>query len=201
MLTVYHAPHSRSDRVVWLLEEIGAPHARIDVDIRRNDGSGARDPRNPHPDGKVPALVHDGALVTETAAILLYLTDLFPDAGLGPTAGQAGRGAYLTWLAWYGATMEPAYLLALTGYGDDPILRATVRGPAEAVARIEAALDGQDFLLGDRFSAADLLVSSPFKFFPEMVPGTGPIAGWIARCTDRPAYRRLAEAGTIAGGG
>ena len=67
MLTLYHAPQSRSSRFLWLLEEIGEPYTVEYVDIRRADGSGAPDPRNPHPDGKVPALLHDGQLVTEAA--------------------------------------------------------------------------------------------------------------------------------------
>jgi glutathione S-transferase len=61
MLTLFHAPFSRSSRLVWLLEELGADHEIHYCDIARMDGSGGRDPANPHPDGKVPALIHDGA--------------------------------------------------------------------------------------------------------------------------------------------
>ena len=67
MLTFYHAPHSRSGRIMWLLEEIGADYGTRYVDIVYGDGSGRRDPDNVHPDGKVPALVHDGALLTRAA--------------------------------------------------------------------------------------------------------------------------------------
>ena len=91
MLTLFHAPWSRSSRLVWLLEEIGVGYEICYCDIPRMDGSGARDPRNPHPDGKVPALLHDDVLVTESAAVALYLTDLFPEAGLG-AQWVAGRG-------------------------------------------------------------------------------------------------------------
>jgi len=80
MLTLYHAPRSRSFRSLWLLEEIGQPYELKNVSIRRGDGSGARDPSNPHPHGKVPALRHDGTTVFETPAIALYLTDTFPAA-------------------------------------------------------------------------------------------------------------------------
>lgn len=86
MLTLFHGPKSRSGSTVWLLEELGVPYETKVVDIRRADGSGARDSANPHPHSKVPCLQHDGLRVFETAAITLYLTDLFPDAiSLGGT--------------------------------------------------------------------------------------------------------------------
>jgi glutathione S-transferase len=100
MLTLHHAPQSRSSRILWLLEELGADYDIVYTNIPRMDGSGGPDPANPHPDKKVPALVHDGRLVTESVAIALYLTDLFPKAGMGPAVGGPDRGAYLTWLAY-----------------------------------------------------------------------------------------------------
>src|SRR5262245_16832534 len=98
MLTLHHAPRTRSSRIVWLLEELEAPYQIQYTTIARADGSGGPDAANPHPDKKVPALVHDGALITESAAIILYLTDLFPEAGLGPRVGDRQRGPYLSWL-------------------------------------------------------------------------------------------------------
>jgi glutathione S-transferase len=88
MITLYHAPQSRSSRMLWLLEEIGAPYETKIVTIRSADGSGAVDPANPHPHGKVPTLVHDGQVIFESAAIALYLADLFPEAKLGPRVGE-----------------------------------------------------------------------------------------------------------------
>ena len=76
MLRLHHAPRSRSSRIVWLLEELGAECEIVYTNIARMDGSGDEDPANPHPDKKVPALVHNGALITESSAIVLYLTDL-----------------------------------------------------------------------------------------------------------------------------
>ena len=73
------------------------------------------DPHNPHPDKKVPALVHDGTLVTESVAIIQYLTDQFPQAGLGPAIGDPRRGAYLTWLAYYAGVMEPVIAIEIGG--------------------------------------------------------------------------------------
>lgn len=80
MLTFFHAPQSRSSRIVTLIDEMGIQDQvqTTIVTIPRIDGSGGRDPANPHPEGKVPALIHDGTLITETAAVILYLTALFP---------------------------------------------------------------------------------------------------------------------------
>ena len=85
-------PQSRSSRIVWLLEELGADYMLKITDIPRMDGTGAPDPANPHPDKKVPALVDDGVLITESIAIVQYLTDKFPAAGLGPRPGDQSEG-------------------------------------------------------------------------------------------------------------
>lgn len=90
MLRLHHAPRSRSSRIVWLLEELKADCQIVYTTITRQDGSGDEDEANPHPDKKVPALVHDDVLITESSAIVLYLTDLFPEAGLGPQPKDPG---------------------------------------------------------------------------------------------------------------
>src|SRR4051812_11380776 len=109
MITLYHAPRSRSSRFIFLLEELEAPYDIQTVSIRRGDGSGALDPANPHPHGKTPAISDDGHLVFESAAIALYLTDKFPKNKIGPLAGDPLRAPYLTWLAYYAGVMEPAW--------------------------------------------------------------------------------------------
>ena len=162
MLTLFHAPQSRSTRIVTLIDEMGIAD-RIDtkiVTIARRDGSGGRDPANPHPDGKAPALLHDGTLITESPAVIQYLTGLFPGTGLAPNPGDPKYGAYLTWLHWYGSVMEPVMIFAAEGI-DHPSLHGTFRGLPEVTARIERALAQGTWLLGDRFSAADLLCIRP----------------------------------------
>ena len=190
MLKFHHAAKSRSGRVHWLLKELDVPFELIRTDIPRQDGSGARDPRNPHPEGKVPALEHDGEVITETPAILLHLTDLHPDRGLGIAPGEAGRGAYLTWLFWYGSVMEPVYIAEVLGVADHPAAQATFRGRAEVEARLIAALAPGPWLLGARFTAADILICSPYLYFPDATPDHPAVRDWIARCTARPAHRR-----------
>lgn len=193
MLTFYHAPLSRSGRVHWLLHELDVPFETLRCDIPRQDGSGARDPRNPHPEGKVPALTHDGALVTESAAIMLYLTDLFPDRGLGIAPGEPGRGAYVTWLFWYGAVVEPVYIAEVLGVADHPVAQASFRDRDAVAARLIDALGGRDWLMRERFTAADILLCSPYLYFPDATPDHPAVRDWIARCTARPACRAAAE--------
>lgn len=190
MLTLYHAPVSRSTRITALIDELGADVEIRTVTIPRVDGSGGRDPANPHPEGKVPLLEHDGALIWESSAIILYLTDLFPQAGLGPLPGDPLRGPYLSWLAWYGDVVEPVMIYENVLKLDDPVLRTTFRGGAEVTARLTAALQRGPWLLGERYSAADLLLHSPYAWFRDATPDVPVIRDWVARCMDRPAARR-----------
>lgn len=188
MLTLVHAPRSRSTRFLWLLEELGAPYEILKVDIRRNNGSGARDPRNPHPHGQVPALLDDGALVTESAAIALYLTDKFPDAGLGPTMADPLRGPYLSWLAYYAGVLEPVVTNHWKGR------TATDEGDKAAYEALDdwlrTTLERTPWLLGDRFSAVDILFVSLLQFARQLLPPHAVYDDWLARANARPALAR-----------
>src|SRR5271168_903645 len=108
MITLYHSPMTRSGSIVWLLDELEVPYEVKIVDFRRADGSGARDPANPHPHGKVPALTDGSETIFESSAITLYLADKYRDKKLGPLPGEPGRGEYLSWLAYRPGIMEPA---------------------------------------------------------------------------------------------
>ena len=187
MLTLFHAPRSRSSRFVWLLEEIAEPYEIAYVSIRRGDGSGEADPSNPHPDKKVPALTHDDELVTESAAIALYLADAFP-AKVGPAVGESGRGAFLTWLAFYAGVMEPAISARWRGQTEtDPQAAADY---AVVEARLRTALATGPYLLGEHFSSADVLVASMFHFSRELSPKGPEFDAYLARIAARPAFQR-----------
>lgn len=198
MLTFYHAPESRSSAIMALIEEMGiADRITVhSVDIPRMDGSGRTDPANPHPEGKAPCLVHDGHVITERGSIILYLTTLFPQAGLAPPVGSPEWGSYVTWLCWYQGVFEPVLIHEAAGL-IHPFLSATFRGHTEAAARIHAALERGPYLLGDRFSAADLLIHSPYAWFKDSAPNDPLILDWLARCTARPARLRVLAADAI----
>ena len=188
MLTLFHAPQSRSSAIITLIKEMGIAD-KVDirhVTIPRMDGSGQRDPSNPHPEGKTPALVHDGHVITERGAIMLHLTTLFPEAGLAPAIGSPLWGDYITWLSWYQGVLEPVLVMDALGVAH-PGLPRTFRTHAEAAARIHSALQKGPWLLGDQFSAADLLVQSPYAFFKGITPNDPLIIDWVARCQARPA--------------
>jgi glutathione S-transferase len=185
MLTLFHSPSSRSTGVIALLHELGAiDQVNIEiVTIARQDGTGARDPRNPHPEGKVPFLIDGDAAVWERGAIFQHLADRFPDAGLNVPFGHPLRGTYLSWLAWYGSVIEPVMVLEAAGLRH-PFITATFRGSVEMKARLNEALARGPYLLGDRFTAADLLLHSPFAWFGK--PGEPLIDAWVDRCSGRP---------------
>jgi glutathione S-transferase len=185
-VTLYHAPHSRSSAVLTLLEELGAPY-RLHV-LSLNAG----DQRQPaylaiNPMGKVPAVKHGDALITEQVAIFIYLADHFSSSGLAPRVGDPLRGPYLRWLAFYGACFEPAVgdralkrdppPPRMSGYGDYDSVLATIVGQ----------LRKGPYMLGERFSAADVLWGTAltwttgFKLVPELPEITGYINRWKTR--------------------
>lgn len=189
MITLYHAPQSRSSRMIWLLEELRQPYAIHPVSIfRPMTGEGAPDPANPHPDKRVPAIDHDGTLVAESVAIVLYLTDTFPRAQLGPVVGDAGRGAYLTWVAWYVAELEPILFAGLAGELDASPQKQ--RSYKVVMQRLETALARAPFVMGERFSGADFLISSAIAFGRQVFPDDPALDAYIDRCRSRPAAVR-----------
>jgi len=191
MITLYHSPASRSSTFVWLLEELNVVYNIVYCDIKRRSGKGSLDPNNAHPEKRVPALLHDGQLVTEQMAIALYLTDAFPEAGLGRSIGTAERAAYLTWLAFFAGEADPIYNTRLL-YGSS-LDSMTLRDQARVVGRVDAALSAGPFLMGNTFTTADLLLSGPFEWDPQMAPGNDRIKKWLKRLSDRPAAKRAAE--------
>jgi glutathione S-transferase len=187
MITLYHAPRSRSTRFLWLLEELGATYEVVKVTIRRNDGSGEPDSKNPNPEKKVPTLVHDGVMITESAAICLYLTDLFPDARIGPRIGDPKRGPYLSWLAYYAGVMEPVAVARAVGRGNDPGEAAAYEAMSK---RLEETLTKGPYVLGEQFSGADVLVASAFQWARQLFPEGAVFDAYVARIKERPALQR-----------
>lgn len=189
MLTLYHSPNSRSTTIIAAIDEMGIAD-KITVQltpILRYDGSGRIDPQNPHPDGKVPALVHENAVITERPAILTYLSDLFPDAPGVRAAGHPERGPFLTWLAYYGDVVEPVLICAAAELSH-PYLTAGFRGLGEMHTRLCATFaDGRDFLMPGGFSTADLIMAAPFLWLPDQLPKDSGVRAWFDRVSSRPS--------------
>jgi glutathione S-transferase len=191
MITLYHRPKTRSSRFLFLLEELGAPYRIQIVTTRNRDGTGTPDPANPHPHGKVPAISDDGVVVFESPAIALYLTDKFPQSGLGPLVGDPQRGAYLSWLAYYGDVFEPAIM--------SKVMKVEVpRGTAgwvaveEMMPAVLARLSRAPYMLGEQFSAVDVLYGSTFALFAQssLIPHSPQLESYVQSILKRPAFAR-----------
>ena len=158
MARLYYMPRTRSSRVLWLLAEIGAPYelTKLAPEERTSVEHLAR-----HPLGRVPALeLDDGTVMFESAAICLQLADLHPDADLIPPLGSAERALVYQWVLFAMTELEsPLYRWIREAGGDsaDPSSRERF---AQAAAALEAALGDEDWLLGNRFTVADVLCTS-----------------------------------------
>lgn len=191
-LVFWHSPNTRATATRILLEELGAPHEMRALNMKAGEN------RQPaylavNPLGKVPAIVHDGAVVTEQGAVFIYLADLFPEAGLAPAIGDPLRGPYLRWLVYYGSSMEPAAIdRALKR---DPAPRSTLPyGDFDSMLGVIVdAIRKGPYLLGERFSAADVLWGTALRWLTgfKIVPELPEIQAYIGRVCDRPAFVRV----------
>lgn len=193
-ITFFHSPNTRSSGLRILLEELSAPYELHAVNMK------AGEQRKPaylavNPMGKVPAILHRGALVTEQVAIFIYLADLFPKAKLAPALDDPQRGPYLRWLVYYGSCFEPAVVdramkrepgqLAMVPYGDyDTMLKTLTDQLAKA-----------PYFLGDRISAADVLWGTALTWTTrfKLVPELPVITDYIGRINARPAVAKVKE--------
>ena len=192
-VTLYHSPNTRSTGALILLEELGAPYHLHVLNMKLGEQ------RQPaflavNPMGKVPALTDRGTLVTEQVAVFLYLADLFPRAGLAPAIGDPLRGPYLRWMAFYGSSFEPALIdksqnkappPSMAPYGDYDTMLATL------VAQLEKG----SYLLGERFTAADVLWGTALRWTTmfKLVPELPVLTAYIERVGSRPAALRARE--------
>jgi glutathione S-transferase len=191
-LTLYHAAPSRSALVHWLLEEIGEPYEVHLLHLRRGENREAAY-LAVNPMGKVPALRHGDVVVTEAAAICLYLADAFPNAGVTVPLGDRRRGAFLKWLFFGPGVLEPAVTdqafkraeappRGTLGYGDfdttmDVLANAVARGP---------------YLLGEQFTAADVVIGGTLRWgmLFKLIPERPEFVAYTGRLAARPALQR-----------
>lgn len=194
-ITFYHSPNTRSGSVRILLEELGAPHDLQAVNMKAGEQRKAAY-LAVNPMGKVPAIRHGDALITEQVAIMIYLADLFPEAGLAPALTDPLRGPYLRWLAYYAASFEPAVVdralkrepgpLGLSPYGDfDTMLKTLI-----------AQLAKGPYFLGERFTAADVLWGTALTWTTafKLVPELPEITAYLDRFGSRPAVVKVRAA-------
>jgi len=193
-VTLFHSPQSRSAGALILLEELGADYELHVLSLKKGEQRQASY-LAVNPMGKVPAIVHNGALVTEQGAVYAYLADLYPEAGITPAIGDPLRGPYLRWLFFYGSSFEPALVdrslkrepapPATSPYGDYETMLKTLTDQLAA----------GPFLLGERFTAADVLWGTALRWTTmfKLVAETPVVTGYIGRVTSRPAFARAGK--------
>lgn len=190
-LVLHHCPNTRSATVRWMLEEVGAPYRVVPVDLY---SGGGRTPEHLalNPFGKVPVLVADGVPMTEYMAMILYLADAFPQAGLTIPVGDPRRGPFLSWIflalgGLEGAMLDQAFPRA------EPRRGAIPYGELDTlVAVIEKGVEPGPWLLGDAFTAADVAIGSGVRWGLHTggLPARPALAAYAERIAGREAIRR-----------
>jgi glutathione S-transferase len=193
-ITFYHNPMSRGRIAHWMLEEIGAPYETKILSFEKGEHK-APEYLAINPMGKIPAIVHRGTVVTESAAICAYLADAFPKQQLAPPPGDAARGTYYRWLFFGAGCIEPALI-------DKMFARAPVDRPGalgygsydDTLNAIEKAITPGPFILGERFSAADVYVGSQIGWgmMTKSLEPRPAFAAYFERLSARPAFKRIA---------
>jgi glutathione S-transferase len=201
MIRIYGFPRTRSTRVVWAAEEVGASYELVKVDLV---AGGGRDPafRRLSPGGKIPA-VEDGELtLTESVAICTWLADSHPESGLAPAAGTTLRARYDQWCCFALAELEqPLWTIAKHRFALPEALRVPAIRPtakwefARALEVLAAGLGTQPYILGDRFSAADILLAHTLGWAElARLPIKEPrLTTYAERMRGRSAYKRARE--------
>ena len=198
MMKLYWAPRTRSFSTLWLMEETGQPYERVLTDLSKGEH------KSPeylaiNTMGKVPALRDGEATLAEAAAICAYVAERYPQAKLAPPLGDPLRARYLYWLFFSPGCIEPAMVQLATKIEMNPT--AAGWGDAQLVLDVlDAALSTGPWLLGETFSAADIMVGSGLNFAVrlfKMAPSRPSFDRYLDRCAARPAFQR---AGAIAAG-
>ena len=192
-LTFYTNPQSRGQIIRWMLEEVGQPYETVLLDYATTLKS--REYLAINPMGKIPAIRHNGKVVTEVAAICSYLADAFPDAGLAPPPQD--RADYYRFIFFASGPIEAAFSNKAAGWEPTPE-RQRMFGYGNydlAIGNLEKALTGKEYLAADHFTAADLFVGANVNFMLQfnLLEPKPVFTDYAARMTDRDAYRRARE--------
>ncbi|HJQ85395.1 MAG TPA: glutathione S-transferase family protein [Candidatus Binatia bacterium] len=201
-MKLYHSAQSRSVRPRWLLEEIGAPYELVRIDLAAGE---AKRPEylKVNPNGAVPTLVDGDVTLFESAAICQYLADRFPEKRLAPPVGTPARAFYYQWIHYAMSALEPplvtifVHTIMRPEAERNPALVEEARPPlATALGVVDRALAGRPFILGETFTAADVMIGSTLAWARMMgIIGAdhAQLEPYVARLIARPAYQRAAN--------
>lgn len=195
MIVLYYNPQSRARIAHWMLEELDVPYR---LELLRFDKREHKTPQYLalNPMGKVPTIVDHGVVVTEAAAICTYLADNYPRAQLAPALHDPARATYLRWLFFGAGCVEPALV-------DRMLARPPVERPSnlgygsydDVLNALETALAPGPYILGERFSAADVYIGSQigWGFMTKALEPRESFRTYLGRLSERPAFKRCAE--------
>jgi len=193
-ITLYHSPGSRAFTAYWMLEEIGVAFDVKTVDIRKGEQK-APAYLKLNPAGKVPTLTDGDVVVSENPAIAIYLADRYSYGVLAPRIEDKDRGAYLKWMVYATAVVDP--VASLHGQKIDlPGSDVGFGAFDDMVSALTTTLEGRKWLLGDRFTAADVVLGGTISrlFYRKVLPEHPVLVEYNARLTHREAYHRAADA-------
>jgi len=193
-ITLFHAPQTRSSGALTLLEELKAPYKLHVLNMKAGEHRQTAY-LAVNPMGKVPAILHGEALITEQVAIGIYLADLFPEAGITPAIGDALRGPYLRWYVFYAACFEPALVDKALKREPGPVAMVPYGDLATTLITVTSQLSQGPWFLGDRFTAADVLWGTALTWMTGfgLVEATAPIKAYIERWNARPSVKKVAQ--------
>lgn len=189
-ITLYHHPYTRAANVIWMLEELGTPYELRFVDIRK-DAQKAPEIVALNPMGKLPILTDGNVVVTESAAIALFLADRYSLGKLAPAVDDPARGPYLRWSLFAPSVIEPGMLAKGSGgqFKPSQIGWGTYD---DMIASMESAIAGRSYILGDRFSMADCVFGGTLRYMLrfKLLDATPSFTAYAERLAARPAAQR-----------
>lgn len=196
-MKLFWAPQTRSQRAIWMLEEAGVDYEMERIELSSPDRADSAEFLAASPMGKVPAIVDGDVMMSESAAICIYVADRYATGTLAPATDDTQRGKFLYWTMYTPAVVEPAMSEKFnnvegnrhrSGWGDFDLMIETWDG----------ALEGKDWISGDQFTAADVMLGSSAIFLRmfNMLPETRNLDAYTDRCLARPANQRALEKGT-----
>jgi glutathione S-transferase len=194
-IVFYHNPMSRARMVHWMLEEVGAPYRIELVNLQKGEH------KQPaflavNPMGKLPAIMHRGTVITETGAIIAYLADAFPAAGLAPRLDEAVRGTYLRWMFFGAGCVDSALIDRMLARPAPEKTASLGYGRYEdLVETLEKAITPGPYILQDRFSAADVYIGAQIGFgmMTKSLEPRPSFQRYIGLLSQRPAYQRFQQ--------
>lgn len=187
----YYHPMSRAVTTDWMLNELDAEHEQIVIDFTAGENN-TPEYRAINPMGKIPTLVDDGFIVTETAAICAYLADKYSEKNFAPAINSPERGQYYRYLFFPGSTLEPMFSVDQLGVTDYPAQSVGWGDTQRCVTTVESMTPDSDWAMGEQFSTADVVFGGTLDFavqFGWLKSPSPKVLNYISRIKSRPAYR------------